>query len=403
MIAAIYARKSTEQNGVGEEAKSVARQIERARAFADRNGWTVADEHIYADDGVSGALFGDKRPGLARLLNALSPRPPFQALVMSEESRLGREQIETSYVLKQLTDAQVRVFLYLDDRERTLDSAMDKVMLSLTNFGSEMEREKASQRTYDAMLRIAKAAHVTGGRTFGYSNLREESHVIRVIDEGEAATVRLIFDWYADGMGMTTIAHDLNAKGVPSPRGRRWKPSAIREILRRELYQGVVIWNKSQKNGSASRLPTYASSPPSYGSASSPDSPARGRSSPAVRRASGSSAARAIRMSRPTCSSVSPAARAAAARWAPSCAATALAAPGIMSRTIPVSITAAPGPACATTAWASGRTYSTPPSSARSRHSSPRPSSMPSSTVPWSASRLAPLRTAPAWWTSTAS
>src|SRR5437899_2367508 len=247
MIAAIYARKSTEQNGVGEEAKSVARQIERARAFADRNGWTVADEHIYADDGVSGALFGDKRPGLARLLNALSPRPPFQALVMSEESRLGREQIETSYVLKQLTDAQVRVFLYLDDRERTLDSAMDKVMLSLTNFGSEMEREKASQRTYDAMLRIAKAAHVTGGRTFGYSNLREESHVIRVIDEGEAATVRLIFDWYADGMGMTTIAHDLNAKGVPSPRGRRWKPSAIREILRRELYQGVVIWNKSQK------------------------------------------------------------------------------------------------------------------------------------------------------------
>ena len=60
---------------------------------------------------------------------------------MSEESRLGREQIETSYVLKQLTDAGVRVFLYLEDRERTLDNAMDKVMLSLSNFASEMERE----------------------------------------------------------------------------------------------------------------------------------------------------------------------------------------------------------------------------------------------------------------------
>jgi len=52
-------------------------------------------------------------------------------LVTSEESRLGREAIETGYVLKQIMDAGVRVFFYLEDRERTLDSAMDKVMLSL--------------------------------------------------------------------------------------------------------------------------------------------------------------------------------------------------------------------------------------------------------------------------------
>jgi len=52
-------------------------------------------------------------------------------LVTSEESRLGREALETGYVLKQIMDAGVRVFFYLEDRERTLDSAMDKVMLSL--------------------------------------------------------------------------------------------------------------------------------------------------------------------------------------------------------------------------------------------------------------------------------
>src|SRR5439155_23268881 len=115
--------------------------------------------------------FGDQRPGLARLLNALRPRPGFDALVMSEESRLGREQIETAYTLKLITDAGVRVFFYLEDRERTLDNAMDKVMLSLTNFASEMEREKARERTYDAMLRKAKALHVTGGKVCGYNNI----------------------------------------------------------------------------------------------------------------------------------------------------------------------------------------------------------------------------------------
>jgi hypothetical protein len=34
MIAAIYARKSTDQNGVGDEDKSVTRQIEHAKAYA---------------------------------------------------------------------------------------------------------------------------------------------------------------------------------------------------------------------------------------------------------------------------------------------------------------------------------------------------------------------------------
>jgi DNA invertase Pin-like site-specific DNA recombinase len=42
MLAAIYARKSTEQNGVADEQKSVARQVEHARAYADRKGWTVS-------------------------------------------------------------------------------------------------------------------------------------------------------------------------------------------------------------------------------------------------------------------------------------------------------------------------------------------------------------------------
>ncbi len=35
MIAAIYARKSTEQNGVNDEEKSVTRQVEHAKAYGE--------------------------------------------------------------------------------------------------------------------------------------------------------------------------------------------------------------------------------------------------------------------------------------------------------------------------------------------------------------------------------
>ena len=148
MIAAIYARKSTEQNGVADEQKSVARQVDHARQYAVRKGWTVDDASVFIDDGISGAEFAT-RPGFLRLMNSVKPRAPFQVLVMSEESRLGREAIETAYALKQLVTAGVRVFFYLEDRERTLDSPTDKIMLSLTAFADELEREKARQRTYD--------------------------------------------------------------------------------------------------------------------------------------------------------------------------------------------------------------------------------------------------------------
>ena len=49
---------------------------------------------------------------------------------MSEEFRLGREAIETAYALKEIVQAGVRLFFYLEDRERTLDSPTDKIMLS---------------------------------------------------------------------------------------------------------------------------------------------------------------------------------------------------------------------------------------------------------------------------------
>ena len=73
MIAAIYARKSTDQAGVADDQKSVARQIEHARAYAIAKGWRVDEQFVFVDDGISGAEFAN-RPGFLRLMNALKLR-----------------------------------------------------------------------------------------------------------------------------------------------------------------------------------------------------------------------------------------------------------------------------------------------------------------------------------------
>jgi DNA invertase Pin-like site-specific DNA recombinase len=257
MIAAVYARKSTDQN-LPDAEQSVTRQVEQATAYATRKGWTVDPAHVYQDDGISGAEFV-KRPGLTRLMNAVRPHAPFQVLVMSEESRLGREQIETAYLLKQLITAGVRVAYYLEDRERTLGTPTDKILLAVSGFADEVERDKARQRTYDAMHRKAGAGHVTGGVVFGYENVPvltadgKRDHLTRRILEPEAVVVRRIFALSAEGLGTRRIAHTLNAEGAPAPRPRRggrpqaWDPATIYAMLTRPLYRGEIVWNQTKK------------------------------------------------------------------------------------------------------------------------------------------------------------
>jgi len=152
--AAILARKSTDDNDKNEDNKSVTRQVERGRAYISSKGWILDDVHVYVDDDVSGAEFKN-RPGLLRLLNHLKE---IDVIVMSEFSRLGREQSHTGTVLAKIHGAGARIFFYLTDEELRYESALDKFMAGAVSFAAELEREKASQRSRDALSRKALRA-----------------------------------------------------------------------------------------------------------------------------------------------------------------------------------------------------------------------------------------------------
>jgi site-specific DNA recombinase len=262
VIAAIYARKSTDQSAVADEAKSVTRQIAHAKAYTDRKGWTVPEACIFVDDGISGAELL-RRPGVQRLRAALKPRAPFQVLIVSEQSRLSRDTSDTLQVLKELARAGVRVFAYQDDRAISLDTPADTLFTTVNAWKDSEARRESSVRVHDAHARLARVARVTGGRTFGYRNhdvfdgkdahgRPRRSHVRREIHEAEAAVVRRIFDLCAAGKGIKGTANILNDAGAPSPRAQQarcdgWAASTVRTVLHRELYRGVVVWNRTEK------------------------------------------------------------------------------------------------------------------------------------------------------------
>ncbi len=264
MRAAIYARKSTDDSDRDEENRSTKRQVDNARAYAKKNGWTVAQEHIYIDDGISGAEFIN-RPGLLRMMNDVKD---YDAIVMSELSRLGRDQVQNGYYLAQIQSAGVAVHLYLTDEEMKFDSATDRFMASVLSFGAELEREKGGQRTRDALLRKAQAGYSTGGRCYGYNNVpvmlinvsgeKVKSHTDFKVNEAQAEVVRNIFRMYADGYGSCSIAKTLNGGkryekqlrkyfgGVapPAPARGEWCPTCVRPMLRRRRYTGVIEYGR---------------------------------------------------------------------------------------------------------------------------------------------------------------
>lgn len=167
MRAAIYARKSTDDNDRNADNKSVTRQVERARQFIAERGWSVNEAHIYVDDGISGAEF-KKRPGLLRMLG--HPKE-FDVIVTMEHSRIGREQTQTAQLLAQIYNQGRRLFYYLTAEEVKFDTALDKFMVNAVAFGSELEREKAAQRAYDALERKAAKGYNAGGACYGYDNV----------------------------------------------------------------------------------------------------------------------------------------------------------------------------------------------------------------------------------------
>jgi Resolvase, N terminal domain len=62
MRAAVYARVSTTRQA---QAQTIEQQLDRLCAAVAEHGWTLEEQHVYRDDGYSGA--GLSRPGLDRL------------------------------------------------------------------------------------------------------------------------------------------------------------------------------------------------------------------------------------------------------------------------------------------------------------------------------------------------
>jgi len=88
---AIYARYSSDQ----QRPESIADQIRHCRQEAARQPeWLILEDHIYADEAVSGASV-EGRSGLMRLVQTALQTPRlFDLVLVDDTSRLARDVVD---------------------------------------------------------------------------------------------------------------------------------------------------------------------------------------------------------------------------------------------------------------------------------------------------------------------
>lgn len=252
--AALYARFTTERQSSTADQLRVCERIAAAAQFD-----VVAR---FTDEAISGGTA--ERPGYQAMLAAIRAGQ-VAAIVAEDASRLWRNMAEQAPRLAELADLGVHVVTSdLDTRQG--DTA--DWMASILGTANQVYRKEIARRTRRSMEGRAREQRPTGGRAYGYTTGPA------IVPE-QAAIVREIFERFADGASLRSIAADLNARGIAPPGAgwqrttRRtapaWMVSALHAMLKNEQYAGRLTWNKRRwvRSAADSRKRRPVLNPPS--------------------------------------------------------------------------------------------------------------------------------------------
>lgn len=243
MRVALYARVSTLHQA---QTQTIEQQVARLQAAVRERGWTVEEEHLYRDDGYSGASLN--RPGLDALRDQAA-LAAFDVVLLTAPDRLARKYVHQMLVIEELQQQGCRVeFL---DRPMSEDPH-DQLLLQIRGAVAEYERALITERTRRGRLAKVRAGQLLpwSKPPFGYRSDPEHPRdpaSLRV-DPYEAMVIEQIFAHYLEEGGtIRHVATGLTAAGIVTPTGQaRWNGATVRGILQNPAYTGTAYGNRTK-------------------------------------------------------------------------------------------------------------------------------------------------------------
>src|ERR671937_29825 len=236
MQVALYVRVSTDRQ---QHAQTIEQQVTQLQTYvAAHQGWTVAAEHVFRDDGYSGARLD--RPGLDALRDQAA-RAAFDVVLITAPDRLVRNFVHQMVIMEELGRRGVRVVFC--DRPLT-DDPHEQLVTQIRGAVAEYERTLIAD-----WMRRGRLARLRSGQLLPWTRApygfrlhpeRPRDPAAVGLDPVAAAVVQELFAAYAaGGVTLHTLAAQLTARGVPTPTGKPiWRPTTIRGLLTNPAYKG---------------------------------------------------------------------------------------------------------------------------------------------------------------------
>jgi site-specific DNA recombinase len=236
MRIAFYARVSTERQ---QHAQTIEQQIAQLQAYvAAQAGWTVSEEHIFRDDGYSGAKLD--RPGLDAVRDQAA-RAAFDVVLITAPDRLARKFVHQMVVLEELERRGVRV-IFID--RPVSDDPHEHLVAQIRGAVAEYERTLIADR-----MRRGRLSKLRSGQLLPWTRApygyrlhpeRPRDPAAVQVDPAAGAVVQELFATSAAGeVTLHTLATQLTERQVPTATGKAiWTPCTIRQILTNPAYKG---------------------------------------------------------------------------------------------------------------------------------------------------------------------
>lgn len=223
----LYARVSTQEQA--EHGYSLAQQLEVLREHARREGFVVLEE--VADEGYSGKDL--ERPGLDRVRD-LVEKGGVSVVMAQDRDRFAREPAYV-YVLREGMAKYGCALRALNDRGD--DSPEGELTDGILDQIAKYERLKIIERTRRGSLQKARSGRVLLNRRINFGFRANATRDNFDVDEEKMPTARRIFKLINDTGSVNRTINTLNSEGIPSPGGKAWSHTTVRDIILDDVYR----------------------------------------------------------------------------------------------------------------------------------------------------------------------
>ena len=231
--AAIYARYSSDN----QRHESIETQYRICEDYARQKGYAVVAH--YADEAKTGTTAVGRDNFQRMLVDAR--RDIFDVLIVYTLDRAARQELDYYLYKKELLSAGIK---YEYATESFDPSSVDgQFFEGIQVAQAAWYSRKLSVKVRDGKDTNARQFLFPGGTPpLGYDATPDHHYVI---NEQEAAAVRLIFKMYVEGYGYGPIMTELNRLGFRTKRGKPFGKNSLHEILANEKYCGTYVHHRS--------------------------------------------------------------------------------------------------------------------------------------------------------------